>query len=84
MEPTRELEYEQENKILLDKCQRTLEVYNKSMWAQKKAAPSIKAGDDNSRDRTVRVRPELPPEPTLIEFSNWLVEFTSYYYGSKV
>ena len=35
------------------------------MWAQKKAAPSIKAGDDNSRDRTVRVRPELPPEPTL-------------------
>ena len=62
MDPTREADYEAENKALLNKCHAILDIGNMAIWAQKKAAPSVKPGDEDGSDRTVRVRSELWPE----------------------
>ena len=81
-DPQQEAEYEAKNKVLLDIC-------NKAMWAQKKTAPTVKANEDDKRNRTVRIRPELKPdelshESMLVKFRSWLVEFSAYYYGSNM
>ena len=89
MDPTREVEYETENRALLDRCKTVLEICNKTMWVQKKSAPTVTQGEDDKRDGTVRVRLDLRPdelshESTLVEFRNWLVELSAYYFGSNM
>ena len=88
-DPTREAEYETENKALLNRCNTVLETCDKATWAQKKSAPTVKQGEDDKRDRTVRIQPELRPDELshkamLIELKDWMVEFSAYYFGSNM
>ena len=84
-----EAEYEAENKHLQEALSKGIDSCNKAMWIQKKFASTAGAtkADDDKKDRTVIVCPELRPDKLSHEATYYIQEEKSLkvykYYNSR-